>query len=188
MTPPDVHFFAEHELPVSRWRNGGGETREIVCEPDNEGGFSWRASIATIAQDGDFSRFDNIDRHITLLSGAGVTLHFPAFAHRLCRAEPVFFAGETPLRATLHGEESRDFNIMTRRDTHSATVLSVSDALTLNGQAAGVVYVLSGAWQVGDKVCQAGEGIWWNRAIATCKLTPQSDDARLLFAAVFRRT
>lgn len=187
MMQHDVHFFTEQTLPVSRWRNGGGETREIVCEPDNEGGFFWRASIATIAQDGEFSRFDNIDRLITLLSGAGVTLHFPAFAYRLRQGEPVFFTGETPLRATLHGEASRDFNIMTRRDTHTATVLRVREALTVDGQEAGVLYVLSGTWQLGDKVCQTGEGFWWKRAIAACDLVPLSDDACLLFTAVFRR-
>lgn len=181
------HFFVANDLPVSRWRNGGGETREIACEPDNEGGFAWRASIATIAQDGDFSRFAHIDRHITLLEGAGVTLHFPAFSHRLRRGEPLFFAGETPVRASLHGTASRDFNIMTRRATHHATVLSVREAMMLGEQEAGVIYVLSGAWQIGDSLCRAGEGIWWDRAIAARSVTPLGEDAWLLFAAVFRR-
>lgn len=47
-------FFDVNTLPVSRWRNGGGETREIISVPAQEGdGFAWRASVATIAQAGD---------------------------------------------------------------------------------------------------------------------------------------
>ena len=61
-------------LPVSPWRNGGGETREIVSWPPGAQDFDWRASIATIAQDGPFSAFTGIDRSITLLEGDGVRL------------------------------------------------------------------------------------------------------------------
>nr|MBA2815075.1 putative ATP-dependent helicase DinG [Candidatus Pantoea persica] len=61
--------FRYANLPVSRWRNGGGETREIVSYPPGEADFAWRASIATLARDGAFSRFPGVDRVITLLRG-----------------------------------------------------------------------------------------------------------------------
>lgn len=61
-------------LPVSRWRNGGGETREIACWPVGGDDFAWRASIATIEQDGPFSLYPDIDRSITLLTGDGIVL------------------------------------------------------------------------------------------------------------------
>jgi environmental stress-induced protein Ves len=66
--------FSQTRLPVSRWRNGGGETREIISWPPGQADFDWRASIATVAQDGPFSAFPGIDRSITLLSGEGVQL------------------------------------------------------------------------------------------------------------------
>ncbi|VDZ63984.1 Various environmental stresses-induced protein [Serratia odorifera] len=46
--------FEFKQLPVSPWRNGGGETREIVSLPLGNADFDWRASIATIAQAGRF--------------------------------------------------------------------------------------------------------------------------------------
>lgn len=70
--------------PVSRWRNGGGETREIACWPVGGDDFALRASIATIERDGPFSMFSDIDRSITLLSGDGVELSSPYWeAHTL---------------------------------------------------------------------------------------------------------
>lgn len=187
-------FFDVNTLPVSRWRNGGGETREIISAPAVDGvGFAWRASIATIAQPGDFSTFSGVDRIITLLEGAGVSLIFPAFSHRLHRGEPLFFAGETPLSATLLSATkdvetvNRDFNIMTRRDSHYATVMSLHDAMQLGGQEAGVLYVMEGSWCIGEETCQAGQGVWWASQQPQRALIPLTDDAWLLYAAVFRR-
>jgi len=58
------HFSFEN-LPVSPWRNGGGETREILSWPPGKTDFDSRASIATIPQDGPFSSFPGNDRSIT---------------------------------------------------------------------------------------------------------------------------
>ena len=186
-------FFDVNTLPVSRWRNGGGETREIISAPALEGeGFAWRASIATIAQAGDFSAFPGVDRIITLLEGSGVALVFPTFSHRLRRGEPLFFAGETPLSATplvTDGGDAanRDFNIMTRRDSHYATVMAVRDAMQLGAQDAGVLYVMDGRWRIGEETCQAGQGVWWTSQQPERCLTPLTEDAWLLYTAVFRR-
>lgn len=58
------------------WKNGGGMTRELVCQPPDADmdSFDWRVSIAHIASDGPFSSFSGVDRIITLLSGGGVHL------------------------------------------------------------------------------------------------------------------
>jgi len=58
--------FDYAQLPVSRWRNGGGETREIISYPPGAAEFQWRATIATIDADGPFSPFPGVDRVITL--------------------------------------------------------------------------------------------------------------------------
>ena len=47
-------LFDFASLPVSRWRNGGGETREIACWPVGGDDFAWRASIASFERDGPF--------------------------------------------------------------------------------------------------------------------------------------
>ncbi len=66
-----MEFFDIRKMPVSLWRNGAGETREICCFPPATRDFYWRASIATIASNGEFSSFPGVDRVITLLEGGG---------------------------------------------------------------------------------------------------------------------
>ena len=42
--------FNFSSLPRTPWKNGGGETREIVSvpSPDSDAPFLWRASVATL--------------------------------------------------------------------------------------------------------------------------------------------
>ncbi len=58
------------------WKNGGGETREVLVSPAgaalNE--IDWRISLATIATDGPFSTFDGIQRTLSVIHGAGIHL------------------------------------------------------------------------------------------------------------------
>ncbi|CAI0832056.1 Various environmental stresses-induced protein [Serratia proteamaculans] len=98
-------------LPVTPWRNGGGETREIASWPLGAQDFDWRASIATIAQDGPFSAFSGIDRSITLLEGDGVRLFSAGqIDHHLSQVgEPFSFSGDVALQATLLGGQQSGF-------------------------------------------------------------------------------
>jgi len=52
-----LNRFDVHDLPAMTWKNGGGVTREIICQPLGAGmdDFDWRVSIAHIASDGPFS-------------------------------------------------------------------------------------------------------------------------------------
>lgn len=98
-------------LPVSRWRNGGGETREIACWPVGGDDFAWRASIATIEQDGPFSLYPDIDRSITLLTGDGIVLSSPGLGvHKLSNPLQTFaFPGDVPVNGRLLGGEQPGF-------------------------------------------------------------------------------
>lgn len=156
--------FALGDLPVSPWRNGGGETREILSWPAGQSDFDWRASIATIAADGPFSRFEGIDRSITLLSGDGVHLQgAEGIDHRLTQAGmPFSFSGDVVILATLLGGETTDFNIMTRRGKCAARVTPQSSDFKANWQTAGLLYVLAGQWQVTPAIkLAADEGLYW---------------------------
>lgn len=110
-----MEFFDIRKMPVSLWRNGAGETREICCFPPATRDFYWRASIATIASNGEFSSFPGVDRVITLLEGGEVTLDAgQAFCHTLKHHQPYHFSGDQPVKALLsEGRMSMDFNIMT---------------------------------------------------------------------------
>lgn len=180
-----IHIYDSSTLPVSRWRNGGGETREIVSYPPGVADFDWRISIATIAAEGDFSLFPGIDRIITLLSGE-VTLyrHHQQF-QALTLHQPFSFAGEEPVSARLSAQTSTDFNIMARRSLclpdAGVTTRAFSPATTL----AGVVYVLSGQWQHQQTLLTAAQGAWWENNAGT--FNPLTPDARLLWGTLKTR-
>ncbi|MDH2067251.1 HutD family protein [Pantoea sp. GD03673] len=169
--------FTYAELAVSRWRNGGGETREIIRFPPGAEHFGWRASIATLAQDGPFSAFAGIDRVITLLHGDPVRLTAPDVQHLLTPQQPWAFAGELELMAQLQGSVSEDFNIMTRRDEWQAEVEVVTTPVrSLHG----VAWVLAGAWQTADgEKLHPHQGAWW--VDEETALSPCESGARLLF-------
>jgi len=174
--------FAYADLAVSRWRNGGGETREIISFPPGADRFGWRASIATLAQDGPFSAFPEIDRVITLLQGDPVLLTASDVQHLLTPQKPWAFAGELALTAQLQGNISEDFNIMTRRGEWQATVEVVNTAVSALH---GVAWVLGGAWQTADgEKLSAQQGAWW--VDEETQLSPCDTDARLLFARLNR--
>lgn len=178
-----LHRFSFATLPVSRWRNGGGETREIVSQPAGAD-FNWRASIATIAQSGPFSLFPGIDRSITLLAGDGVRLFSEGLIdHSLARiGEPFAFPGDVALHATLRGGASQDFNIMVRRGRWAANVQRLAGPVQLPAGHDGVLYVLCGRWQWVQQqtaVLAAGEGGWWRQAAAPARFVPQGSEPAL---------
>ncbi|MDX5627609.1 MULTISPECIES: HutD family protein [unclassified Brenneria] len=175
-----IEFYDTESLPVTRWRNGGGETREIVSFPPRAASFAWRASIASIAASGAFSFFPGVDRVITLLQGEGVALASPgAFDQPLALYQPFAFAGEAAVNARLSGPESLDFNVMTRRGVCRATVIATRRP---QQAVAGVCWVIAGRWRIGDATCARGQGAWWNDCAVDVR--PDSADAHLLFAAI----
>jgi len=117
-----LSILRNRDYPSRPWKNGGGTTRDILASPPGASldEFDWRLSLAQVDRDGPFSRFDDVDRTLVLLSGA-MTLHEPDRRIELVRGEPVEFPGERAIEATLSGASTLDFNVMTRRSrvTHS---------------------------------------------------------------------
>jgi environmental stress-induced protein Ves len=134
------------------WKNGGGTTTELVIEPEGSGvgqGFLYRVSIADVDADGPFSLFPGYDRHIMLLSGAGMALVMESGTIELARPfEAQTFAGETPILGKLKAGPVRDFNVMVDRKKGRAALecTRVDHQLTLAGGHATtwVVHVIEG--------------------------------------------
>ncbi|WEF31335.1 HutD/Ves family protein [Pseudoduganella chitinolytica] len=107
-------------LNPTPWKNGGGCTTEIMASPPGATlhDFDWRISLATIAQSGPFSVFPGIDRTLTLVDGGNVVLDVGNERKvALSEREPVVaFPGEVPVNATVDGDPTTDFNVMTRRE------------------------------------------------------------------------
>ena len=117
----------------TRWKNDGGWTTEIARDPPagESAEFRWRVSIADIEADGPFSTFPGIDRDLLLLAGNGIELDInqdrPARLNQ--RFQHVRFAGEDAVVCRLLAGPTRDFNVMSRRESTRAQV----HARPLNG-------------------------------------------------------
>jgi uncharacterized protein len=118
-----LRIIRSADYPTRPWKNGGGTTRDIAVSPPGASldDFDWRLSLAQVDREGPFSRFANVDRTLVLLSGA-MTLHEQERRIDLVRHEPVMFAGERAIEATVAGGSTLDFNVMTRRGRASHAV------------------------------------------------------------------
>lgn len=111
-----MRLVAPSQWVAAPWRNGGGVTHEIAREgpPD---AFSWRVSVADVAQAGPFSAFPGVDRVIALLEGAGFSLH-DAGRLRVTLSRPgeaYAFSGDDAVTCTLVDGPVRDLNVMVDR-------------------------------------------------------------------------
>lgn len=96
------------------WRNGGGQTRELVVWPTADD-WRFRVSVADIDANGPFSVFDGVTRWMTVIAGAGVRLRFADSDHRLVVGDsPIHFDGATAPHCELINGATRDLNLMTR--------------------------------------------------------------------------
>ncbi|MDR6982422.1 environmental stress-induced protein Ves [Rheinheimera pacifica] len=144
-----IEIITPEQWQTQRWQNGGGITHQL-CRQDDGQGLLWRLSIAEVASDGPFSRFDNIDRIILLLTGEGFCLHGVGDNPQVLDTPltPFAFAGETTIHCSLVNGAVRDFNLMTRRDTMQAqlqvlTIGSAVQTLPLSPQT--LLYIASGS-------------------------------------------
>lgn len=193
--PSHWHSFDRAALVATPWKNGGGVTREIVCQPPGAdlARFDWRVSIAHIASDGPFSAFPGVDRVITLLEGGGVQLDSSdgAVAQRLDTPwQPFAFAGEAAIDSRLLGGPCDDFNVMTRRAACRATVrvlragAAATEAPPLTD--AGLCLVLQGRWQCGPGPTGLGigQGLWWSGGPGPGHWRSEDADAALLWVGI----
>lgn len=96
------------------WKNGGGLTREILKAPADTDEFDWRLSLATIERPGPFSSFEDYDRTLVLVRGAGVELDFGAHGRAVLRApgQLAAFDGAWATSCTLIDGPSSDLNLI----------------------------------------------------------------------------
>jgi len=121
------------------WKNGGGVTTEVAIFPTAAGlaDFHWRVSMATVAEDGPFSVFAEIDRTLSIIDGAGMELSVAENAPVLLdqQSDPFAFDGGAATSAVLTAGPIVDLNVMTRRGRTTASVRRVQagEALRFDG-------------------------------------------------------
>lgn len=114
MKPLDARLYRAQDYPRMPWRNGGGITQEVACNPGgSSAAFDWRLSIAEVAQDGGFSVFSGLQRIITVLEGAGIALTVDGQAQApLGPRQAYAFSGDAAVDCRLVNGPIRDFNLI----------------------------------------------------------------------------
>ncbi len=111
--PSGLSLVRLHDVAPVPWRNGGGVTRELACAPGAD--WRWRISVAEVARDGPFSRFDGVQRWFAVLQGAGVCLTIDGADHRVDALDaPLHFDGAADTDCRLIDGVTLDFNLMVR--------------------------------------------------------------------------
>jgi hypothetical protein len=163
------------------WKNGGGETREILVSPPGAAleTLDWRVSLATVAQDGPFSLFKDVQRTLCVIRGGGIQLQVEARApvDLYVTSAPYTFDGEVPTHARLIDGPIEDLNVMSRRGRfrHSVRRLVLDDALTLETKAQSLIIYC----QCGDLGCVAGHESGNLQTNDTAVLTPPAGPIRI---------
>lgn len=123
-------IYSPQSFQTLPWRNGLGSTVELLAErPNKNEDFSWRLSIASVANDGPFSDFSGYDRTLLLLEGSGITLNKPNGIFKVLNSSLDYanFKGEDLIDATLHNGPIKDFNIMTLRSICTSSVTAIDE-------------------------------------------------------------
>lgn len=135
-----MRLLRAHTHRAMPWKNGGGVTHEIAVWPEGAGmeDFTARLSMAEVAANGPFSRFDGVDRVLTLIEGAGIALAFTGGGEVALTpgAAPFAFPGEAAVTGRLIAGPILDLNVMVRRGRATARVERLSAGQTPDGATA----------------------------------------------------
>ncbi|MCP5381743.1 MAG: HutD family protein [Kordiimonadaceae bacterium] len=117
-------------------------TRQLALFPHKpkrkDSPFIWRISIAAVTEDGPFSLFPNIDRHLMLIEGGGLTLHGGEQGMGMLfeDLQVLSFPGDIEVSVKLADGQIRDFNVMVDRRFAKADLrgfcLTTPEKLSLN--------------------------------------------------------
>lgn len=144
------------------WKNGGGTTTEIAVAPDGASldDFDWRISMAHVGQDGPFSSFPGIDRTLSVLAGAGITLAFRDGERvQIDRSSaPYPFDADRAVDGLLASGPIDDLNVMSRRGRWRHRVERMSGTGSLSAAEGLLVLVArKGDWLVNGAKLTAGD-------------------------------
>jgi environmental stress-induced protein Ves len=147
-----IRFNEYRRMP---WKNGGGETAEVVVCPAAAGldSFDWRISMARVESSGPFSLFAGIDRTLIIIEGDGLRLKIAGCPpiDLTPTSEPFRFPADAATEAALIGTTTTDLNVMSRRGRidHSVRRIMIGETTCLELDWPGLVLCQSGSPRIG---------------------------------------
>jgi len=145
-----ILVVAAGDVPAQAWRNGGGQTRELLAWPSGE---AWRVRVsrADIDRDGPFSAFPQVDRWFAVLQGAGVALQWPHGERSLRTGDDaVHFDGAAAPGCRLLDGPTQDLNLMLRAAAGVLQRWQAGQPWDAGFSQCGLYTTVEGQWQCGQ--------------------------------------
>jgi len=149
------------------WRNGGGQTRELLAWP-TAADWQLRISRADISADGPFSAFAGVQRWFVVLSGQGVLLRMPTpdghtLDHHLSPGHaPLHFDGALAPYCQLENGPTLDLNLMVRGGQANMLAVDAAQAWQPTHRMCGLYTAEPGLWSDGQQtVALAAHSLLW---------------------------
>jgi environmental stress-induced protein Ves len=176
LSDSEPHLVNALDQPPQPWRNGGGQTRELLLWPPDPETWRLRISLARIDRSGPFSAFPGVERWFTVIEGAGVILSIDSSLRKLdALSAPFSFDGGKPPNCTLVDGPTSDLNLMCRHGRGSLQVVRSGRDWHSPAPQRGLFTCVAGVWQdsVGRRIELAENTLLWSESSAG----PMSFDA-----------
>jgi uncharacterized protein len=162
---PEPRLIYAPDQSPQPWRNGGGQTRELLRWPEDTDNWRLRVSLARIDRSGPFSAFPAVERWFVVLDGAGVTLRIDSQVLKLdAQSAPLCFDGGNPPDCSLMDGPTNDLNLMCRGGR--GTLLGVSSGVAWLSSAPqrGLFTRLAGIWrnERGQRIELEADTLLWS--------------------------
>lgn len=167
---PGMQCIEAERVAPQAWRNGGGQTRELLVWPD-AANWQLRISRADIEKDGPFSAFPGIERWFAVLSGHGVVLQVPHDVKLAAGDAPLQFDGALAPGCTLVDGATQDLNLMARGGQGFMHQVAHGVEWQSTHRMSGLYTVGAGTWRCGshELALQAHSLLWFVSAPATAQ-------------------
>ncbi|WP_151716864.1 HutD family protein [Acinetobacter sp. TUM15071] len=108
-----IKQFTSADYRQMLWKNSAGYTVELARSAgENLDTFDWRISMADVKTSSDFSKFNGMQRILTVLEGAGIVLNIDDDSEHLKTLESAQFSGDSTTSCRLIDGPIRDFNLI----------------------------------------------------------------------------
>ena len=148
-----MRLIRTDDVSLQPWRNGGGQTRELLAWPSADQ-CNLRIALADIDVDGPFSVYDGIERWIVVIAGVGMELRF-SDGDRLLHLgdDPLQFDGADAPDCRLLDGATRDLNLLVQGGLGAMRAVQPGIAWNEDYAMRGVFTTVSGRWQAGEATC-----------------------------------
>ena len=152
--PLELQLVHAQSVAPQAWRNGGGQTRELLAWPPGDA-WKLRISRADITVDGPFSVFAEVQRWFTVLRGAGVMLDFVGTERERRQGDaPLCFDGAAAPGCRLLDGATQDLNLMARHGEGLMQEVQVGQGWSVPPTTMrGLYTTVGGQWRSGAQVC-----------------------------------